>query len=249
MRAKLETPWFSFNGVRNTEVGALMVKMPTRQVPAINGSKITISGRDGYLFVSDGTYGAITVKQDIFIPQNKDVRKVLKWLTRSGQLVFSDEPEYYYEAVNITTASMSYSVQRIEGQKVSITFTCQPFKKQLREQPVVGQAYNHNTQEFDGHGDIAARPIVALTGSTTEAILNVNGNEMKVTLNGVPLYIDCEAKLAYTYNPAGDIVYAGNQIMIEDGDWFTLNPEGENNTFKAQLGIDGVTFYPNWRFF
>lgn len=85
---KLPSPWFEFNGVKNTEVGALMVSMPTRQHPALRGKKLTIAGRDGYIYQTDGTYGEITVKQDIVVPRIEDYARVMKWLSGYGHLIF-----------------------------------------------------------------------------------------------------------------------------------------------------------------
>ena len=115
-----------FKGVRNDDVGARLVAMPVRQQTAIRGSKQTLPGRDGFLLLSTG-YQEITVKQDLIVPESADMAAVKNWLSGSGELIFGDFPNYAYDAMVITPLSLSSPSARLTGQRISVTFTCQPF--------------------------------------------------------------------------------------------------------------------------
>ena len=51
-----QTAWFWFNGAYSWEKGAMMTARPTHYAPVLNGKKKEVSGRDGEVFVTDGTY-------------------------------------------------------------------------------------------------------------------------------------------------------------------------------------------------
>ena len=242
---RINDMFMRFKGIPNYAVGAKLIGMPTRQISVQRGSKETIPGRDGYLFVSSG-YQEITVKQDIAVTDNLYLGQVKSWLSGSGDLVFGDFPDYAYEAQVISAPSMQSISKRLQGQKITVTFTCQPFMHLvLEEQIVLTQG-----KVFNGLGDVNSMPLVKVEGSGSGTLI-INNKTMNLTLvDGTPLYIDCDAATAYTMN-GSTVEYAGNDIVLVD-DWYELYPAStdvsEWNNINFNDAITKVTITPRWRF-
>lgn len=246
---RIENMYMSFKGVFNDDVGAKLIGMPIRQATAIRGDKQTLPGRDGFLLLPTG-YQEITVKQDIAVPGSEALQAVKRWLSGAGDLVFGDHPDYAYEAAVITVSAMSSIAKRLTGQKLTVTFTCQPFLHLVDERPIVLTA----AKVFSGLGDVNALPLIAVEGSGAQE-LTVNGRSMDLTLTaGKPLFIDSDAGIAYTLEEGG-MAFAGEKVNVKD-DWFELYPGNdpmqaqtfEKNSVSFTAGITRVTITPRWRF-
>ena len=93
-------------------MGISILKFPPRIKPTRRGEMITVPGRDGFLFESEDAYSSKTLEIECtFIPQNNKTQEevdalimdILVWLDGNGKLVFSDYPNYYYEATIINS--------------------------------------------------------------------------------------------------------------------------------------------------
>lgn len=241
----ISKPWFEFKGVRNTEIGVLMVNMPIRQQPVIQGDKTTIKGRDGFLFVPSNSYGSITISQDIVVPDAHNLPRVLAWLNGRGDLSFFDSAGYAYDAMILTAFKRQNVAKRLEGEKMTIQWTCQPFKHAVNDADI---SFTSNGA-FSGMGDVSAKPIIKVEGNGS-AELGINGNVFTLSLvSGEPLYLDCDAGVAYVIDD-GVRYFAGNNVSINDGsDWYELNPKGYVNRISSMSGISKVTITPRWRWF
>lgn len=233
-----------FKGIRNDEVGALLVGWPIRQQTAVRGEKQTLPGRDGFLIVPKG-WQEITVKQDICVRNYANLERVRKWLSGAGELVFGDYPDLAYDAAIITPLPHTNVYKRLPGQKFTVTFTCQPFLHMVDEQAISITASGN----FPSDGDVDALPLVKVEGAGTQT-LTINGRRMTLILtSGVPLYIDCDAGTAYT-EAGGVKTFAGDRVSVLD-DWYTLNAAPSEgyavNSVALTAGITRVTIQPRWR--
>jgi len=252
---RLSAPKFRWKGTDSDTMGVYMVSMPTRGVAVLNGQKANNLGRDGFTFYDEGGYGAVTIKCDIVVPDNTKLNAALAWLSGRDHLVFSDESSYYWDAMVMTTFNRSSPAKRLEGQQMTITWTCQPFRYILNE--AAEELVFTANSTFQGKGHVPSRPLVKVEGaSTADApaavdFLDSQGQHNIFNLiltQGTPLYIDCEAKAAYTQSGSGK-VYAGDKVMIAAGaDWWELRTDGNNYVAMAN-GVDQVTVTPRWRFF
>ena len=251
---KLSAPYFKWKGDTSTSKGVFMISMPTRGAAVLNGQKANNLGRDGFTFYDEGGYGAITIKCDVVIPENDNLDAALAWLNGSGTLTFSDDDSKHYDAMIITSYNRSSPFKRLEGQKMTITWTAQPFRY-LNSESVITLT---QTGTFSGQGHVPSRPLIRVVGSSTSAspatltIVDNNNqpNTMELVLtSGTPLYIDCDAKAAYTLS-SGTRIYAGQNVNIAAGsDWFELKPTGTNNNSVTMAnGITEVKIQPRWRF-
>lgn len=193
---KLSAPYFTWKGATSTSKGVYMISMPTRAAAVLNGQKANNLGRDGFTFYDQGGYGAITIKCDVVVPVNSNLDAALAWLNGSGTLTFSDDPYKHWDAMIITSYNRTSPFKRLEGQKMTITWTCQPFRY-LNTESLVTLT---QTGTFDGQGHVASRPLIRVVGSSTSAspaTLQIGSDTMQMVLtSGTPLYIDCDAKAA-----------------------------------------------------
>lgn len=250
---KVSAPFFRWKGVNSTDMGVYMISRPTRSVAVLNGEKANNLGRDGFTFYDKGGYGEVTVDCDIVIPKASDLSAALAWLSGHDHLVFSDESSFYWDAMVITSPSRTSPFKRLEGQEMTITWTCQPFRYVLNETQLT---FTGNTT-FAGQGHVPSRPLVKIEGSSTAnapaAVDFVDSQGQHNIFNliltqGTPLYIDCDAKAAYTLNN-GVKVYAGDKVMIAAGaDWWELRTDNSNYVAMAN-GVTKVTVTPRWRYF
>ena len=252
---RLSAPYFTWKGSTSTSKGVYMITMPTRGAAVLNGQKANNLGRDGFTFYSEGGYGAVTIKCDVFVPRAQDLDAALAWLNGSGQLIFSDDPNYYWDAMIITSFSRTSPFKRLEGQKMTVTWTAQPFRYLVSENQIVKTASGYMT----GQGHVPSRPLLKVEGSSSAAspaTLSITDSRHQtdefqlVLASGTPLYLDCDAKAAYTLSGSTKI-YAGNRVAIAAGsDWFELAPAGSQNNITISMsgGITKVTVTPRWRF-
>lgn len=241
----IRDPWFSFKGISNVDMGVFMVDMPVRNKAAMNGKQETIGGSDGFLFVSDGTYGKAVVTLNIAVRDPSKIEQVDAWLDGHGDLVFFDQPTQAYDAYCISGHKRQNISKRLEGQSMSITWTCQPFRHETNPQVLT---YSRGST-LRGSGTATARPKIVVNGSGSQQLM-INRDTFLLELNqGEPLYIDCDAKVAYTIDPdTGAMLFAGNQVSIMEGcSWFTLDPAGAVNTINFTSGITSVQLTPCWR--
>lgn len=242
---RIDDMYVKFRGVRSDDVGALPIGMPQLQVSAVRADKTTIPGRDGFLTVAQG-YSEISVRVDFAVPDAYDLPAVKKWLTGSGELEFGDNEGYAYEATVLTASSLTSLTKRMDGKKISVTFTCQPFLHKVKE----AQIELTQADLFNGQGDLDSMPLLKVEGSGTGTLI-VNGRSMTLVLtSGTPLYIDCDAGTAYVISD-GSAVFAGGSVSVDD-DWFVLHPKAGStddwNYVSFSQEITKVTITPRWRF-
>lgn len=243
---KVSEAWLSFGGVRSTDVGVLMREEPVVTSPVMRvTSNAVVPGRSGKLIVTDGCFEPVTVTVKLLASEAADIQAVRSWLCGYGDLILGDAPGYRYVNAHIVKEFKYTYKMRTNIAEFEVAFQCEPFRE-LVEEPIV--VATRSGYRFAGRGGMTAHPVVVIEGAAEEAVVIVNGMDITVAVDrNVPLYIDCESKVAYTYNALGDMVYAGDQVELTGGGWYELNPDSNSVTYGA--GVEKVTFIPHWRFF
>ena len=205
-----------FKGIYNDEVGVRLLSQPIRQLTAVRAKKQNLPGRDGFISVPEG-WQEITVRVDVAVPDSADLPEAKRWLTGAGELVFGDDPTRVYDAVILSPVPLQAITKRLDGQKCTVVFTCQPFMRQADETPIELTSGS----VFPGKGDASSMPLITVEGSGEQDLI-VNGRRMRLTLTqGTPLCIDCDAGTAYTlksddaYDPTA--TYAVGNTCTYDG--------------------------------
>ena len=220
---RLTEAWFEFKGLRSDEMGILLKQMPVRSLPARNISRKSVAGRHGTLAYGDTTYKDVTVRLECDVRDEEKLPSILAWLTGDGLLRFSDEPDMAYEASVDKEYSRSSIQARLSGQRFTITWNCQPFR---RLYPEAENVYiTESDMMFNNPGTAPALPRVEIRGS----------GDFALTIGMQTVYFN-------------DVQGGGIVVDSELGDALTLdgaqlaNEHMDGPLFKLQPGMNGVSW-------
>lgn len=224
-----------FNGVLDRDVGIMTVSRPARPIPKENIKEYDLPGRDGKLTEHLGTYQDIQISVDFnFVQEIKKwesrVREISRWLSGTGELSFSDDPDIYYKVKSIEAADITRS-KRVIG-KFTVKFTVDPYQYSR-----IGENEIPLLNNLENPGEESS-PIYRIEGEGNFT-LTVNANSMAIDV-GQNITIDTEKEMAYKDD--GSIL---NTTVI--GEFEDLRLKKGSNTLSATAGFT-VTVKPNWRY-
>jgi len=189
-------PYFVYKGINSREMGISILKLPPRIKPERRGEIINVPGRDGFLFESDNAYNGKTLEIECtFIPPerysqsgiDKLIMDILVWLDGNGDLVFSDYPDYYYEAKIINAIPIERLFKRYR--RFLIAFEVQPFAKKIVQSIVTKNTLAEETISVDTYYETPIKINLEATGSID---ININDTTMHFDNLEVPIIIDGE---------------------------------------------------------
>lgn len=147
-------------------------------LPELRKNEFVIPGRHGTIDYGLNTYEKRYISVEINLIRNKmtdlreHVREVAKWLTKTGLLIFDDEPEKAYQAKIYS----NIDVEQITTTGVSeITFECQPFAESLNyiQKNVLNIITNNYEIECDVKGTSETCPIITIKNTGNDTIDNI----------------------------------------------------------------------------
>lgn len=146
------------NGVNSLTIEGLAIKtLPPISKPAMRNIREEIDGRDGDITTELG-YGAYDRILEIGLYGAYDIDKIISFFNSKGTIIFSDEPDKYY---NFEIVDRIDYTKLVKFRTAMINIHCQPFKYPVTEEPQV-EEYEY----VEGTGE-------AITlNNTEEAILN-----------------------------------------------------------------------------
>ena len=217
-------PWFIFKNRNSYSEGLWISKLPEIVRAAERYTTVTIPGRAGKLTMLEGEDVCDDYIKECVVtcPTEMDIQKFQSWLFGSGDVIFSNEDRFAYEARIVGQVSF----QRIGNslQQATIPFLVKPFKKERYPKSITIST----SGTIVNPGDIASRPIVTVTGGTS---VTIAGNQMTFGGSGT-LKVDCENKIV-TKNGA---LFTGTVT----GDFWTI-PVGSSSV------TGNFTIDPCWR--
>lgn len=236
--------WFAFKGIRNDVFDVRMVGMPTRPRPAEKGKYIDIPGTNGRVWQSQRAYDRIPVTQRVVANDNANIDDINAWLDGEGDLIFGDEPERVYHARITKEISRANQTPRLRGQAFTINFDCEPFRYSANAEGESVTAYE-SAFPIPNPGTVYSEPLIIVNGSGS-GTLQIGQNTMffEDLTAGVPLYVDCAAKIAYTGTGAADDPMLP-ATQHTGGEWMRIAPGP--NFINIDGGITSVTVHPRWR--
>lgn len=232
----LNEAWFEFKGVNSGDMGVMMLARPQREQPSANGENRQVSGRSGRLWLGDGSYDNAAAEVTCIVPEGR-MDGVLAWLTGSGWLRFSDEPDRAYKARAIKGITRTQPFARFAAQKFTVQFDCQPFRYLYPEAADVAMTA---ASTIVNPGTAASRPKICVTGSG-DITLSVGGYYM--AFEGVTDGVTVECELMEVLNLAETQLMNSCAQMEE---FPTLEP-GEN-AISWTGSVTKVVVTPRWRY-
>ena len=236
--ARSDAAWISFKGIRSSDMGVRVAKLPDVPVAGERGKAVEIPGRDGVLWLSDDSFEAVEMKIELELTDGADISNLATWLTGSGELNLSDMPEYGYRARVAKGFGFERGVFTAGKRKATIHFICEPFRYQAGSpemDPITAAGL------FPGDGNLPALPAITVYGSGD---INLMVNDASVLMRSVSGHItlDCEAMMAFR-----DGVNASTQVtlMSDDDLWPRLDPA--SNRISWSGSVSRVVIEPRWR--
>ena len=248
-------PSFTWRGKTNTQMGVRLLSMPTRFVPARSGSQIEVAGRDGYIWVDDGSYGSSQIRIEVVVDDYETMDSVTDWLSGEGLLIFSDDPERAWKARIIKEINVTPKTARLTAQMFTISFDAQPYRYMYPELPAINVSNGSNVNNI---GTMSARPKITVrpirypeAGASFQLIVGeyvIYATNLKETA-----VIDCEMQEVYS---TGDVPMLLNTFfdmdefpVLKSGYnpiiWQALDEEDTPDSEKTEIS---VSITRPWRF-
>lgn len=245
---RITEAWFEFKGIRSDEMGIFLRQMATRFVPGVNIARKKVAGRDGDLKYGPRTYNSVQVRIECDVRDESKLPAVLAWLTGEGRLRFSDEPEYAYDASVEKEYSRSPIMSRYKGQRFTVTWICQPFR---RLYPEPGAIAFSAPGTLENPGTATALPLIRIVGSGS---FSLTIGMQTVYFNNIEggIAIDSELGDALTLDGSqlANDKMSGSLFEIQPGyngiSWLEGGEDDEGNPISGS--VTQVTITPRWRY-
>ena len=249
---RLTGAWFEFKGVKSSDMGVLLRQMPTRFLPGRNVTRKTAAGRDGSILTGESGLNDVSVRIECSVPDAARLPAVLGWLSGSGSLRFSDEPNLVYDASVEKEFSRVSIIPRCEGQRFTVVWTCAPLRR--LHTPAETMIFRENGTEFDALGTYFALPRLAIYGSGAFSVtIAGGGHSSSMFFSGVPsggILVDSEKMDAMTMDGTGLL---NRCVLAESDDFFRIYPGTNTITWITGDGDEAgsivrIELSPGWRY-
>ena len=221
-------PYFIYKNINSRDMGLSILKIPPRTKPTRRGEMITIPGRDGFLFESEDAYNGKTLELECtFLPPENLSQKeidalimqIIVWLDGSGELIFSDYPNYYYEATIINEIPIERLFKRYR--RFLLSFEVQPFSKHIQLTSVKKSTTSKQTISVSSYYDIKPKVNLQATGN-----IEIKINEQSIHFIDLDTDIIIDSEYMNVTDTNGNNM---NNHMV--GDFPVLKPG--NNTIQV----------------
>lgn len=187
---RLGEAWFSFGGVRSSDMGLRLVRMPERKNAARKGAAVGVPGRDGMLWIDGGGYAQVRIEVECESTDGFDETAVRAWLggAQKKALVFSDRQDREYRARVTQGAGMGSARDGYDRKRIVIPFVCDPL---VYARPEASAVVLTAAGTVENPGTAQSEPRIAVTAAGDYTLV-VNGRMMEV--KGGSIIIDSELR-------------------------------------------------------
>lgn len=245
---RLKEAWFEFKGIKSTDMGIRLRQMPTRFLPGRNTSRKNVAGRNGSVSYGASSDNDIQVRQECDALDETKFKELWYWLSGTGSLRFSDEPDLAYDASIEKEFVRAPIMPRGTGQRFTVIWICNPHRRQVPEaDPIV---ITESGTELLNPGTAPALPRIEIVGSG-DFSLNIGMQTLFFTDVDGGIIVDSEL---------GDALTADGALLANDcidGDLFQIQPGlntvswllgGADEDLDATGRIEKITITPRWRY-
>lgn len=176
------------NGVISKNIKGLLIQsLPPISKPLMRTEVEEIDGRDGDIITKLG-YSAYNKEMSIGLHGDYDVDDVIRFFASEGTVIFSNEPDKYYNYEIIEQIDLE---RLVRFRTATVTFHVQPFKHSavdrifyLNNQYL---RFNHYSESIKGIDVSASDGAVSFSGTATEDV-EIYIPVRQVSLNEGPVY-------------------------------------------------------------
>ncbi len=225
--------WFIFDGTNSMDMGIVVTAMPDISWATREMEKVTIPGRDGELFVDEGTYTAYDMSIYLAVKDKHRFDEVAAWLTGGGELILSSEKDKVYRAFIANGIAVSHMNKRF--QRFMVTFRVQPFK--YSRNAISDTLTLTAPATIYNRGTIYSTPIITIYG-TGDMDFTINGTSFGLTDVVDSITVNCEIEEVYKDGVGCNLQYIGSAFP-------RLDVGGNAITWTGN--VEKVEVEPQWR--
>lgn len=217
-------PYVIINGVDSRLIHGLLIQnLPPITKPKIRTEIEEIDGRDGDIVTTLG-YEAYDKSFSIGLHSDYDVDEVIKYFSKGGQIIFSNEIDKVY---NFGIYERIDFNKLIRFKTATVTLHVQPFKYDANEK---AQTFNKNTFTVRNKGNIISRPDLNIKGTGT-----------------LYIYINDKQILTITMPANGQIIIDTAEMNARgiDGKYLNRNIQGDYNNIVLEEGDNVINIVGN----
>lgn len=237
---RITEAWFEFKNIRSDTMGILLRQMPTRTWAALQVERKKIPGRNGTLAYGKPYYADAKAVLECDVQDCGKLNDIAAWLTGNGLLRFSDAPNMAYDASIEKEIQRKSIIQRMEGQRFSVTWTCSPFARLYPEAADIILTQNNALLETEGNAP--GQPRIKIEGSG-DFSLTIGQQTMFFTGIDGGVVVDSELQDALSLDEAELL---NNHVA---GQFFEIQPGDQYVSWALETGaqITKITITPRWR--
>ncbi len=116
---------FTFKGISPEKMGLKIITASGLQRAPCETEIISVPGRQEPLIRTKAELQTTEMTVQLLVTVPKRIREIFSWLSGSGKLIFSDEPDKYYNVLSNDVISLERIGEEI--QSFEVKFICEPF--------------------------------------------------------------------------------------------------------------------------
>lgn len=234
-------PYFIWKGKDSRDMGIWISQLPPPTRAQERTTSVTVPGRSGslQLLEDEAVHDDVLMECQCFLRSDIDKQNVIRWLTGSGLVIFSNEPDYSRKGRIIEQITFDHFAN--DGStEFSVQWQCEPYKAKYPPKPNI--TVSSSGQYITNPGDVPSMPKITVNGSGA-VTLTVGGTAVGLNLTIGTMVLDWESGVVT--NAAGTTSLAayvtGGPQRIPVGrsrvTWASVN----NGT------VSSVVIEPRWR--
>lgn len=207
--------YFIFKNIDSRDVkGLITSQLPPITKPKMRTQVLTLDGRDGSIITPLG-YEAYKKTVKIGLTNGYDIDNLISWLNGAGQVVFSTEPDKYYNAQIIDAVDYE---RLLRFKTANIVFDVQPFKYSTTERTRTFDVAGSQFVKIANAGNYTAKPLMKIKGSGTINFFvnNVQAFTLELQTND-NITLDSAEQEAYDDNGLRNRAMNGNFPVLSIG--------------------------------
>lgn len=226
---------FTFKDIVSDSMGVTELTPFPLPVARLRVTEHQVSGRDGVLTTTDGSYEGQEISTNVYADVLGDLRKrdrAIKWLSGYGKLVLDSAPDRYFLARVSNLITVSEFIAN-EAYKFPLYFKCEPFGYLFTGEKKLSIT---KATSLENEGTVHCLPIITVYGSGN-ITLQVNNQIVKLT--AVDEYITMDSDLQECVKgqlERGDKM-EGEFIVLEEG----------TNNISFTGSVTKIEITPRWR--
>lgn len=228
--------WFEYKGIKSSDLGIVVEKMPSIVIPSSTFKEIDIPDAEVKTSVSGSLEGftyAFECRLNEVNPSK--YREIAKWLRNeegNDKLIRSDEDDKYYKAKVINNIPFEKVIRKYS--RFIVHFECEPYAYSNEEEIIT---LTNKSNILLNPGVYESRPYMKIYGSGN---LYININDVNIHFLNVEQFIeiDCEAFECFKGDTLKNTSMNGDFPVLKCGE----------NTIKLSETVSKIEITPNWRY-